>query len=211
MRQLLHPISHAGSLRIKGMATTRYLDVLYLFSSKSNMSRIFPAVAILAVTGCNAPKATPPDYTAINEVETLKEQFEMLAKRVDDLETKDMSSAYLPATSKDFQTLDAGAVRLVVALESVGQLASGSQALVRIGNPSSATVTALAYTVAWGPTNAKGFAVTESRRSEKRTLNQRLSPGEWAVVQIPLPDIPPKQVGYISISDASVTGISLLR
>jgi hypothetical protein len=103
--------------------------------------------------------------------------------------------------------IDIGSV--AVTLDALAPYGSGSRVTMTLGNLTSAGIDGLAATVSWGIPTSGGENTVPPGHSRRLTLSKSLPPGAWTKVSFALDSIPPDQIGFLRLAEASATSIRL--
>ena len=103
--------------------------------------------------------------------------------------------------------IDIGSI--AVTLDALAPYGSGSRISMTLGTPTSAGIDGLAATVSWGVPNAGGENSVAQGHSRRLTLAKSLPPGAWTKISFALDSVPPDQIGFLRLSEASATSIRL--
>jgi hypothetical protein len=120
----------------------------------------------------------------------------------------DEDVAYLQTTAREFQIVKGELGYLTVNIEDISPYANGSRVVLKLGNPSSATLRELSATLEWGRIDAQG---SPSGRvySKQQSFPDPLAGGTWRQYVVTLADVPPQELGYIRVKDVDLKSISL--
>lgn len=103
--------------------------------------------------------------------------------------------------------LDVGS--LAITLDSVRSYSGGSILALSVANLTSAEIDGLVGTMGWGIPLSDGTHSVDERRSRPLNLSQPLPPGTWTRISIALDSVPPDQIGFLRLGEASATSLRL--
>jgi hypothetical protein len=186
-------------------------------------TRVIPfLVPILFLRGHDLGAAEPSTATTAPDLRALTKRLAVLEKEVHELESKRISSDLTDALEKmrysvatfdpaeaGFQRIDTSFGMFAVSFEDVQPFADGIKVTISLGNPSSASFNGVVANLKYGPrqnmqigdadSSAKYAAWSASLQSKEVTLNEILRPGKWNPVSVILPNIDPKNFGYLEV------------
>jgi uncharacterized protein DUF3251 len=103
--------------------------------------------------------------------------------------------------------IDIGSI--AVTLDALAPYGSGSRVSMTLGNLTSAGIDGLAATVSWGLPSSAGEHSVVQGHSRRLTLSNSLPSGAWTKVSFALDSVPPDQIGFLRLGEASATSIRL--
>lgn len=159
------------------------------------------AVLLAVPVGC-APEDTEAEDAVQTRLEALEDSISALTEALGasvDLKPGDASFSLL--------RLDVGSLALV--FDTLEPYGAGSRVGLNVGNLTSAQIDEINATVWWGILQADGTHAVAEQRSRSLTLTQALPPGAWTRVSFALDSVPPDQIRFLRISNASATSIRL--
>lgn len=118
--------------------------------------------------------------------------------------------AFLTPGSDGYAVIKTDLGILTVTLKDIQPYANGSRVILTWGNPMSATINGLKAKIEWGKVNEEGSPQNDSAKSRDFTFSESLTSGSWTNVPVVLEAVPPAELGFIRIRDATHTGIRLL-
>ena len=103
--------------------------------------------------------------------------------------------------------IDVGSIALT--LDAIAPAGAGSRVTVSIGNLTSAVIDGLEATVSWGTGTADGSDAVIQGQSRRVSIAKPFPSGAWTQTSFVLDGVPPAQIGFLRIAEASATGIRL--
>lgn len=103
--------------------------------------------------------------------------------------------------------LDVGS--LAISLDSVIASGEGSLLALSVANLTSAEISGIVGTLGWGIPEADGTHSVDERHSRPLNLAQPLAPGAWTRLSLTLDSVPPDNIHFLRLSEASASGIRL--
>lgn len=170
--------------------------------------RILALFAVIAASGCReAPTA--------NSKGSAQDRITALEKRVDVIEfdklINDQHAAFLKPSETGYSLIETDFGRITVTLANVQPYANGSQIVLEFGNPTSARFNTIKAKIEWGETDEKGVVKDDHARSIDWSPTEPLPGGSWHKYTLNLSDIPPTRLGWVRVSDFSVSAVNLYR
>ena len=156
------------------------------------------AIVVPAILGCQ-PQT---DDATTDRLDALSDSLAALSDAVGaevDLTPGDSAYAVL--------RIDIGSI--AVTLDALAPYGSGSRVSMTLGNLTSAGIDGLAATVSWGIPSSDGENSVVQGHSRRVTLSKSLPPGAWTKVSFALDSVPPNQIGFLRLGEASATSIRL--
>ena len=162
-------------------------------------TRLFPGALFLFTIAACSP---PDDDSADERLEALEDSVVVLAEALN-------ATVDLKPGEDAFSVLRMDVGSLAITLDTVAPYDLGSRLELMVGNLTSAQINQLVATIWWGIPQEDGLHAIAERRSRALTLAQPLPPGAWTRVSFALDSVPPEQIGFIRLSNASATSIQL--
>ena len=94
-------------------------------------------------------------------------------------------------------------------MSNIEPYASGSKVSIVFGNPLSATLNNVKFTVDYGSLDKDGLVIDTTEKSKEISLMEPLSTASWNRTKLLLESLPIKELGYIRIHDLTISSISL--
>lgn len=207
MRHVLHPTSQAGSRSVR-CPSRRFM---FSICSKKSYMHSPLAICMILLAGCDRPAPLPTEK-GVSEFD-----FNMLKSRVDHIDNQriedilfDNRTAYIRPTEKAYAYLQTEISALAISAENVTALADGSELTLKIGNPSSATITELKFKAKWGPVDKNDAMIDAEAKEADKSITVELPGGSWKTVKLALPGIPPSKLGLVTLKNASVHQMKMI-
>lgn len=175
------------------------------------VSRACLGAALLAVTACDGSMSLRGNAALRDEVAQLKAGLDQLKKESEaDREARRQAleagrSVTFKPTDKGYATLRHDLGVLAVEFASLEPAGNGSRVVLRLGNVAAGAVNDVEAKVEWG----KDPSDVRSVRAQKITLGRVLPQGAWSDVALLLEDVPPDQLGFVRISELTISSVSL--
>jgi Protein of unknown function (DUF3251) len=178
-----------------------------------------------SLVSCAQPMPPPPGQA--EAIQVLKNQVAALIKRLDEDDVKlsgqsslisqlvawryshDYSSVQLDPAQRGYGRVDADVGTFAVSLQDVRPFADSVRVRLTVGNLSAATFSGAKLTLKYGRRMPNGSepdygaalnAWSASLQTKLESITERLLPGHWNPVQVTLPGIQPKDLGYLEVS-----------
>lgn len=174
---------------------------------------------------CSCAQPAPPDQSAA--IQDLKNQIAALNQRLNSADaaikghssgilelqgwrySHDYSSVQLDPAQRGYGRVDAGVGMFAVALTDVRPFADSVRVRLNVGNLSAATFSGAKLTLKYGRRMPNGsepdYAAAWSAwsagiQTKEESITEHLLPAHWNPVQVTLPGIQPKDLGYLEVS-----------
>lgn len=139
-----------------------------------------------------------------SEIEGLKARVNAAEGDIADarIASAQFESATLDPTSNAYQRIETTIGPMLVRIDDLKPHADGTRLTVFVANLTSVTAADGSYTIKWGARKADDqgwFDWAQSLKSDSGSYTERLPPGRWTKVAIPLPGMPPDKIGYIDL------------
>jgi len=186
-------------------------------------------MSALAIAACAGPDQTAAIASLQSRVSSLEKQLKavsdvetQLSAQASDNQQKitlldlqrsasesQYKAAVLDPASRGYGRIDGGLGSFAVSLEDVRQFADSVKVRLALGNLAAATYSGAKLTVKYGSRApsvsdpayfTKQPAWESSLQTKEETVTDRLVPGHWNPVQIVLPGIDTKNLGYLEVS-----------
>lgn len=181
----------------------------------------FSVIALALLSGCSGQSADVAELreqnTALSSrVQALEEEVKKQKSMMTEVIYKQVlgelnNSAALTPGEAGYSLLKYDLGVLTVSLGDIEPYANGSRVQLVLGNLSSASVDGLKAKIAWGKVGADGSPIEETRKSKEENFAQRLQAGAWTRVTVVLPNTPPADLGFVTISDVGHRSIFLRK
>jgi hypothetical protein len=151
-----------------------------------------------SLTACSPKDTASTD----NRLEALEDSVTMLTEAL-------RASVDLKPGDGSFSVLRLDVGSLAITLDSVRPSGSGSLLSLSVANLTSAEIDGLIGTMGWGVPLTDGTHAVDERRSRPLNLSQPLPPGSWTRISVALDSVPPDQIGFFRLGEASATSLRL--
>lgn len=117
----------------------------------------------------------------------------------------------LRPNSDRYETLTWDLGRMTLALTGVEKHARGTRITLQLGNPTNARLHRVKAKLAYGEVDRQGQPVGETLEVRSALLTSYVGPGMWSYARLVLDDVAADKLGYVSVGDVDVEGVSLQR
>ena len=168
--------------------------------------------AVPLFSACSSNGPSQGRQPAGESTRSLEDRLSLLEKKVEQDEfthqlDNDKSIIIKPASDGyTFAQTDVGPLTFQIA--TVAPLADGSQVRLKIGNPTSATISRLTARVAWGTSDTHGSCLPDAN-STKNAEWQNIPAASWHSVTVAIPALPPTKLGCLVLDNISVASMEL--
>ena len=178
-------------------------------------------LAALILGGCQpSSSVTNKDFTELGmtvedlvaRVRNLETDRAALQAQLDNLRTQAeftpfRESAEFDPADSSYQRADARLTPFAVSIADFRPLGDGVRVKIKLGNLSAATFTGAKLVILYGPRKPPGGDTSgtwaASLQEREQTLTATLLPGHWNPVDVTLPKIDAKQLGYMRVRVAT--------
>lgn len=168
-------------------------------------------ISLLVLPACSQPTSAAPDQS--ETINALNQRVDVLEGEVERLREARLSDRRFSVTLKPnadgYSTLGADEGMFPMQLIDVKPSGNGSRAVIRIANPTNATILTLSSFLKWGQTNERGDPLEPIKFDGRYTFDGEFAAGKWTDKEIPIPDLPPSKLGYIELSGLMIERVSL--
>jgi hypothetical protein len=180
------------------------------------------ALALLTLSACQPSAQNQQEITQLrNQVEGLSAELTAVRTEITALDGKfaaqefiaDLNkSAFLGPSDTGYSVLPFDLGVLTVQLADVEPYANGSRVNLKFGNPLASDIRGLKIKLRWGKqADESNPNATNNNREKEFTLTQVIRAGSWTTVPLVLDSIPPADLDFVIVSEATHTGVSLNR
>ena len=113
--------------------------------------------------------------------------------------------------SDRYETLTWDLGRMTLALIGVEKHARGTRITLQVGNPTYARLHRVKAKLAYGEVDRQGQPVGETLEVRRALLTSYVGPGTWSITRLVLDGVSADKLGYVSVGDVEVEGLSLQR
>lgn len=146
---------------------------------------------------------------SVNEAELFEIKNQVSDVSVNELIRKYEKIAFLKVGTKEFLPITTDIGVITVSLSNIEQYASGSKVSIVFGNPLSATINNVKFTVDYGSLDKDGLVIDATEKSKEISLIEPLNAASWNKTELLLEALPINELGYIRIHSLTVSNISL--
>jgi hypothetical protein len=171
-----------------------------------NTYRIHLASALAAtvlLAGCNQP-APVPTQDSLTEA-----QIKALTERVETLERNAETDPTLKRSDTGYTIIDTDIGKLTFELKGITAEGSGSKVRLRIGNPTTATITEMTLYGHWGSLTKDGEKTSDAHSLGQPKITAKILPAGWSEVTFLIEGAKPADIGYLYITSALIGSINL--
>lgn len=168
-------------------------------------------IALAVLSGCSGQSAYVAELrehnTALStRVQTLEEELKKQKSMLSEVIFKQVigelnTSTSLTPGESGYRLLKYDLGVLTVSLGDIEPYANGSRVQLVLCNLSGAAVDGLKAKIEWGTVGPDGSQIDETRKSKEENFAQRLQAGAWTSLTVVLPNTPPADLGFVTISD----------
>jgi outer membrane murein-binding lipoprotein Lpp len=180
------------------------------------------ALALLTLSACQPSAQNQQEITQLrSQVEGLSAELTAVRADITALKAELASqqliasfgkSALLRPSDEGYSTVPFDLGVLTVQLADVEPYANGSRVSLKFGNPLASDISGLKIKLRWGKRGEEGNPnATNNNREKEFTLTQIIRAGAWTTVPLVLDSIPPADLDFVVVSDATHTGVILNR
>ena len=185
------------------------------------MKQVAIGIILVFLVGCQESKIGNSNNELANKVSELESRLSIneaelheIKNQVSDVSVNELirkfeKIAFLKVGTKEFFpiTTDVGVV--TVNLSSIEPYANGSKVSIVFGNPLSATLKNVKFTVDYVSLDKDGLVIDKSEKSKEINLTESLNAASWNKIELILEALPTNELGYIRIHNLDISNISL--
>ena len=185
------------------------------------MRKIVLGIALVALIGCEDSKVESSNSELANKVSELESRLSIneaelfeIKNQVSDVSVNELIRKYekivfLKVGTKEFLPITTEVGVITVNLSNIEPYANGSKVSLVFGNPLSATINSVKFTVDYGSLDKDGLVISASEKSKEISLIEPLNAASWNKTELLLEALPINELGYIRIHSLTVSNISL--
>lgn len=175
-------------------------------------------VSLLSLQGCDSKSSTADLENKINamseKLDANQAEIELLKKETSKVSMNDMfrdweTVAFINTGSTAFESIKTMIGTITVNIADIQPFANGSKVALVFGNPHSANLSSVKFTIDYGSLNKDGTIKDGTEKSKEISLPDVLYAGSWARSPVVLEGLPVSELGYIRIHNLSIASISL--
>lgn len=175
-------------------------------------------ISLLSLQGCDAKTSTTELESKVKELsaklDATQSELDLLKKETSKVSMNDMfrdweSIAFINTGSTSFEPIKTMIGTITVNIADVQPFANGSKVKLVFGNPHSANLASVKFTIDYGSLTKEGVVKDGTEKSKEISLPDTLYAGSWASAPVVLEGLPVSELGYVRIHDLSIASISL--
>ena len=188
---------------------------------EDNMKKIVLGIVLIALIGCEGSKVESQNSELVNKVSELESRLSIneaelheIKNQVSDVSVNELirkfeKIVFLKVGDKEFLPITTDVGVIAVNLSTIESYANGSKVGVVFGNPLSATISNVKFTVDYGSLDKDGLVIDATEKSKEINLIEPLNAASWNKTELLLEALPVNELGYVRIHSLTVSNISL--
>lgn len=185
------------------------------------MKKIVISIFFITLIGCKDSTLENSNSELINKVSELENRLSVneaelfeIKNQVSDVSVNELIRKYekivfLKVGTKEFLPITTDVGVITVNLSNIEPYANGSKVSIVFGNPLSATISNVKFTVDYGSLDKDGLVIHKTEKFKEISLTEPLNAASWNKTELLLESLPVNELGYVRIHDLTVSNISL--